>query len=162
MDIEKLNHWLSLVANIGVLIGLVFLILEISQTNRIAIVSAEYDFRDSAGLINESVYSNAEVADFIYYINNNDEEILQEGERLRAFQWAFRLLNLWIAAESAYQNEISSEMVYNNIINDIRDDIHNTSPAMRKIWREAISIYPALDSTGVFLNIDQLLREYGE
>ena len=36
MDIEKLNRWLALGANIGVLAGIVFLALEINQSSRIA------------------------------------------------------------------------------------------------------------------------------
>jgi len=36
MQIEKLNPWLSFLGNVGVLAGIIFLILEIQQTNRIA------------------------------------------------------------------------------------------------------------------------------
>lgn len=34
MVIEKLNSWLTLVANLGVLVGIVFLAVEINQSNR--------------------------------------------------------------------------------------------------------------------------------
>lgn len=38
---DKPDQWLSLLANLGVLVGLIFLIIELNQTNRIAIYSAE-------------------------------------------------------------------------------------------------------------------------
>ena len=43
MNFEKINQWLSLLANIGVVIGIIFLALEIrtnTATNRIAIRSS--------------------------------------------------------------------------------------------------------------------------
>ena len=36
MDTEKLNHWLSLAANIGVIVGIGFLVVELNQANTIA------------------------------------------------------------------------------------------------------------------------------
>jgi hypothetical protein len=41
MNLDKLNQWLSLLANLGVLVGLVFLIAELNQANRIAVYTAE-------------------------------------------------------------------------------------------------------------------------
>lgn len=36
VDFDKLNDWLGVFANLGVMIGLIFLIFELDQTNRIA------------------------------------------------------------------------------------------------------------------------------
>jgi hypothetical protein len=33
MNLDKLNRWLSLLANLGVLVGLIFLIAELNQSN---------------------------------------------------------------------------------------------------------------------------------
>lgn len=38
---EKLNQWLTLAANLGVLIGVIFVVVELNQANRIAAYSAE-------------------------------------------------------------------------------------------------------------------------
>lgn len=46
------------VANIGVIAGIIFLVLEIQQSNRLVLVNAEYALRDSWGTINEAIYSN--------------------------------------------------------------------------------------------------------
>ncbi|HJO12504.1 MAG: hypothetical protein QGG67_02420 [Gammaproteobacteria bacterium] len=161
MNKDNFSHWLSLVANFGVIVGIVFLTLEINQTNLIAMVSAEYEFRNSGALINESIYTNPELAAFVYHINNTEQEEFTEVEHQRAYALALRLLNLWLGAESAYRSGIASEMIYNNILDDIRNGNIDTSPAMRKIWRELISDYSALGSTVVFTTIDQLLREQG-
>ena len=36
LDLDKLNRWLGVFANLGVMIGLIFLIFELDQSNRIA------------------------------------------------------------------------------------------------------------------------------
>lgn len=36
MDLDRLNRWLGVFANLGVMIGLIFLIFELDQSNRIA------------------------------------------------------------------------------------------------------------------------------
>ena len=62
MNFEKINQWLSLMANIGVVIGIIFLALEISTntaTNRIAIRSAS---QASWVEINGGIAGNRELA----------------------------------------------------------------------------------------------------
>ena len=36
MKLDKLNEWLTLIANVGVLLGIAFLVVELDQSNRIA------------------------------------------------------------------------------------------------------------------------------
>ena len=43
MNTEKLNAWLGLLANIGVIVGIFFLAFEIRQSTEVAISSAELD-----------------------------------------------------------------------------------------------------------------------
>ena len=45
MDIEKLNRWLTLGANVGVLAGIIFLALEIQQNSRLARLQFEDERR---------------------------------------------------------------------------------------------------------------------
>ena len=61
MQIEKLNSWLALVANFGVILGLIFLGIEISQSNRIT-VAATYQARISEI---EASYQNSALSDYL-------------------------------------------------------------------------------------------------
>ena len=65
MDTEKLNKWVSLLANIGVLAGIVFLGLEIRQSNRIAMASAELSIRDHYFAHNQMVVTDDRVAELL-------------------------------------------------------------------------------------------------
>jgi len=46
LNFDKLNNWLILGANLGVLIGLVFLIIEVQQNNQIARAEIRMDIAD--------------------------------------------------------------------------------------------------------------------
>ena len=61
MSIEKLNSWLSLTANFGVILGLIFLGIEISQSNK-ATIAATYQARISEI---EASYQNAALSDYL-------------------------------------------------------------------------------------------------
>ena len=62
IDTDRLNRWLTLIANIGVIVGIAFLAIEIRQANRIAIASTEIGVRNGWLQLNESIYASSEVA----------------------------------------------------------------------------------------------------
>jgi len=62
MEIDRLNRWLTFLANIGVIAGLVFLVLEIQQSNRIAVAATEIEVRNSFSSINASIYTDPELS----------------------------------------------------------------------------------------------------
>ena len=47
MESDRTNRWLTLVANIGVLIGLILLVIEIRQSNLLALAGIEQTRSDS-------------------------------------------------------------------------------------------------------------------
>jgi hypothetical protein len=57
---------LTVLANFGVIVGIVFLAFEIRQSNLIAIATAEIAARESYAALNESVYGNAEIAEILF------------------------------------------------------------------------------------------------
>ena len=44
MDLEKFNKWMTLIANLGVVIGIIFLIIEIQQNTAVTRSAAEMEF----------------------------------------------------------------------------------------------------------------------
>jgi len=156
-----LGQGLTLLANLGVIAGIVFLAVEIQQANRIALVSAEYELRNNFSAINELLLTDSELAEFLH-----QAEIL--GSQLdgisadRARMWTYRLINVWIAAEFAYQNGIATEATHQNILENVRARLERArnSREMIAIWRASYNTFPSLASTDVFALMDQMLGEY--
>ena len=107
MDAEKLNKWLSLIANVGVIVGIAFLVLEIRQSNRIAIASNEIALREGWAGINEVIVSNMQVAELLAKARNPDAEFTQPQVEI-VDAYVARQFNDWNAIEKAYENEMVS------------------------------------------------------
>ena len=80
MKSERLSGWLPVFANLGVIIGIVFLIVELDQANRISRYSAENTRRSQFMEIN---LSRIEYADVYAKIQANDTE-LTRPEKVQA------------------------------------------------------------------------------
>lgn len=115
MNLDKLNDWLTLLANLGVLVGLIFLILELNQSNRIAVYSAE-STRSSQFLgMNAVRIENPEI--IARLMQPNPE--LSDTEWVQAIYTARQQINTWIDAENAVINGLLSDQTYRQIFNDI-------------------------------------------
>jgi len=158
MDMDRANRWLTFVANLGVLAGILFLAVEIQQSNRIAIASTEIDVRNSFASINESIYSNPNLADLFIKAGEADAN-LTPAEEWRVYALVLRLLNTWLAIETAYTNGMVPHATFSALENDMRG-MMNRFPKMRSQFRLAIETYPALSETDIFRNLDRILGEY--
>jgi hypothetical protein len=117
VDVEpnQLNRWLTLAANLGVIVGIAFLIVEIEQTNRIARYEAEIGFRILAMDLNAGMIENSET----YAKLQLDEAELTPSEQAQALMMARRLFNFWATSESAYNLDLISERRYHGYLKDI-------------------------------------------
>ena len=115
MNLDKLNQWLSLMANLGVLVGLIFLIVELNQSNRIAIYSAESTRRTQFLDMNTARIENPEIIAKLM----NPEPELSDTEWVQALYTARQQTNTWIDAENAVINGLLSETTYREIFKDI-------------------------------------------
>ena len=105
MEPNQLNRWLNLAANLGVIVGIVFLIVELDQTNRIARYTAEVGWRSQAMDINSSRIEYSE----IYAKLQTDSAELTPSERAQALMMARQQFNFWISAESAHDLGLISD-----------------------------------------------------
>jgi len=113
---EKLNQWLTLFANIGVLVGIVFLAIEIDQNtenlemNRQVALTEAYANRSST--VQDAQVAAALSSDFgeIYVKwQRGGSEVLTESERFRVSSWetarVFRLESQYIMWEQGLLEE---------------------------------------------------------
>ena len=136
MNLDRLNQWLTLLANLGVLIGLIFLIAELNQSNRIAVYSAESTRRTQFLDMNTSRIENPEI---IAKLMHPDPE-LSEVEWVQALYTARQQTNTWIDAENAVINGLLSEQTYNEIFNDI-DTIIREMPGLIPAFEYLFNAY---------------------
>lgn len=62
MDLDGLNTWLSLIANIGVLLGILFLVFELKQSNRLGRLEAMQTIGDAWLFTGWEIGGNREMA----------------------------------------------------------------------------------------------------
>ncbi len=99
MNIEKLNSWLSLIANVGVLAGIVFLALELQQSTNVARVSEYRENIQDIADWRSTIASDAELSSIwrAYSFSQMDE--LDQAQKSRI---DLLLLNLFGSYENAY------------------------------------------------------------
>lgn len=129
MNLDKLNQWLSLLANVGVLVGLVFLIAELNQANRIAVYTAESTRSTQFLGMNTSRIENPEIIAKLMQPNPEFTDI----EWVQALYTARQQINTWIDAENAVINGLLSETTRRGVFNDI-DVVIAEMPGLIPAW----------------------------
>lgn len=142
MNLDKLNQWLSLVANVGVLVGLVFLIVELNQANRIAVYTAESTRSTQFLDMNTSRIENPEI---IAKLMQPDPEFT-DIEWVQALYTARQQVNTWIDAENAVINGLLSETTRRGVFNDI-DVVIAEMPGLMPAWEYIFEGYKVDENT---------------
>lgn len=152
MNLEKLNQWLTLAANLGVLIGLVFLIVELNQSNRIAVYSAESTRRSQYLGMNTSRIENPEIIAKLMSPNPD----LNAVEWVQALYTARQQTNTWIDAESALRNGLLSDETRAEIFLDI-DVVVSEMPGLWPAFEYLFDAYQ-VDGTGSLETMNHLFH----
>ena len=95
MSNGKWNEWLSLVANFGVIAGLIFLAFEIRQNTTQLRSEASYSINEALSLLNAGVYNDPVFAD-IKVRGESDFSSLNRTERAQFIAYQFDRINLAI------------------------------------------------------------------
>ena len=90
------SQLVATLANVGVIVGLFFLVLEIRQANRIATATAEIEIRAMFSELNEALYAVEGFNELLVKAQNRDAQ-LTAGERVRLNGFVLRLSNAWQA-----------------------------------------------------------------
>lgn len=159
MNVGKLNDWLTLCANVGVLVGILFLIFELQQANRIATTTAEVEIRNQFGEINAALYSDEVLAEIVDRVSQGGTEF-SSIETARYYQWVIQLVNIWITIETAYENGIAPEETYGVMFDTM--NLTLSAPLGQDQLRIIYNQYPSLVETVVFQYIDEQLSQIGK
>ena len=107
MNLDKVNQWISLLGNVGVIAGIVFLGLEIRQINELLSAQTRRDQHESriaAGVIE---ITNGDVALLTFKVRQGEE--LTPFEYHRFESWAYTLFAHWEWQYGEYRSGMLSE-----------------------------------------------------
>ena len=81
MDIEKLTHWLTLVANFGVIAGVVFLAYELQQNNELLVQESRYSMLQNQKDWTQFINGSEEVSNLLYVEDSQNLSDLDQDRR---------------------------------------------------------------------------------
>ena len=140
---------------VSVVISLLIVAYEIRQTNKIAIVTAEIELRNNYSELNEFMATDHELAELLVRIADAEYQT-SAAEHLRVRRFCFRNLNIWIASEIAFDNDMLPPSSFQIVLDDI-SHILRTAPYMHHYFMEILDNYPGWSKTKVVKAIDCLL-----
>jgi len=153
----RVEKWLSLVANLAVLAGILFLALEIRQANRIAIATTEISIRGEHKALNELILANDDVAQLLVKaLDPNADFSPVDTEKLFAYLYA--CINTWLSIEIAYVNGMITDATFEMTLDDIRG-ILRYYPALQPLMRDSMNDYPSTADTQVYATIREVLAD---
>lgn len=144
-------------ANIGVIFGIVFLAIEIQQSNRIARATIEIELQDNYSSTNSAIYTDINLANLLVKCKHADVQ-LTEAEEEQAIAYVYQAVNNYLAVEQAYVNGLVAEATYAEIEDDARSYV-NRYPGLVPFFRYMLDSLPAQSKSGVFQTLEELLAE---
>ena len=135
MKFDNLNRWLSLFANLGVLVGIIFLVLEIGQANRIAERDARIESVTQAYELQKSFLENPELSALMTKLSTTDST-LTPTEQYQARSYAALLFRTAAGLNLNLEGGFITDEVLQRHIFDIRSNIRRTPGVIPYLERE--------------------------
>ena len=99
LDYEKLNSWLAVLANLGVLIGIFFLAIELRQNNELMEAEARFNRVSASGEAYNIQSTNGELAEIHVKVNKSQSLTDVELYRYESSYMRFLINMEWIFRE---------------------------------------------------------------
>jgi|SaaInlV_100m_DNA_5_1039725.scaffolds.fasta_scaffold65520_2 hypothetical protein len=116
MNFEKLNTWLTFVANVGVVIGLIFLVVELRQSNDQAAAATEQDRANVVDLQFREFASSAYLPEIYAKIAESGVDSLSSVELQRARAWEIARIIRQLGQVRQYQMGYLDESIYKTVL----------------------------------------------
>ncbi|MEM9404188.1 MAG: hypothetical protein AAGA44_17095 [Pseudomonadota bacterium] len=135
---HRLNAWLGVIANLGILVGLIFVAVELNQNTRQLSLTLEWEVNQKMADNNRDMLSAESQSLFAKSILNPED--LSFAEFSGASVFAFNYWNVWEDRLFLYQNGLLSDAEWKGFI---ADDI---APVMgnaftQALWQESKYMY---------------------
>jgi len=103
MNLDSLNKWLMLAANVGVIAGIFFLVVEVNQNNELMLAETRMAATGFATDIYGDIAVNNEIAEIL--LKDRQHEELAEVESIRAYGFWMRAMSAWYMAFNLYPED---------------------------------------------------------
>ncbi len=108
MNLSKVNQWLTLLANIGVLAGIVFLAIEIRQSGDAVTAQMQDSIADGFIALNMATINDPQVG-VTWVIGLNEPDRLSDAEAIRFSMLMRALFNQFIRVHGLYRTGLLEE-----------------------------------------------------
>lgn len=136
MELEKLNHWLTLLANLGVIAGIVFLAVELRQNNEMMRAQTRSQLAEEVTELFTANMNDQAYAEVL--LRGNKGEELSEIEQYQYTRHRSAWLWYWNNVAYQYQIGLYDENEFTRQISVIRGDI-DERPGMKAHWCDSRS-----------------------
>ena len=128
----------SILANIGVIIGIIFLVVELQQNTQAFRLASAQSYLTGSYNIDILIANDREFADLL--IRGDSEDGLTSAEKLSLERWYYAVFRQW---ETVYYQH-SSDALDTNFWVAYRNEIQKVlsrSPGMRKYWPTGVKSF---------------------
>ena len=150
MGIMELGAIGELVGGVAVVASLIYVGLQVRQTNRQSASDSGTDVLAEMNRLQEFVFSDPSGATLLLKLQNGDE--LSPEERIKAHVIADRALNTWYSGQQSFLNSVMTPELFA----DLKDDAKrftDTYPSLRQPMREILSHYEGASKLEVFQHV---------
>ena len=154
MNIDKLNQWITLIGNLGVVVGLFFLIIEIQQNSQLMKAQTRDSVTEKTLSFYESIYGDTDTFEAWDSVRNQSDITLPViGDEMRFSQIALANFRLW--ENEWYQYQIGLFDIEEFEPRFVMWTRLLRSPAYRSIWADMKNSF----APGFRQKIDSLVSE---
>lgn len=117
MNLEKINQWLTLAANLGVLIGLFLLVFELNQVTYLAETDAYVNRLNQIQEANLEIATSESLAGIQVKARADGVDSLDPTELRRLYYWESSVLNRMASQYYQYERGYLDEFTAKNVFN---------------------------------------------
>ena len=128
---------------LSVVVSLVFVAIQINQSNAQARAAVAYDLHESFNGYHDLVASDAELGAIVSQVMIDASHDLTPSESARAFSLAVRLLNTWLSVQAAFDRGLIEEPVFAGYQADVAAAVRGL-PGFMPYWTGMIEERPGL------------------
>ena len=137
---------------VGILVllgSLIFLAMEINQSNKIAIASIQYDILSDYNEYHRLVVADPELAEFISELKETGGAAFGPAEEVRAHSYVTHFINLWYVIHTAHDNGQLTDETFQTYLEDARHTMLKYPRAI-PYFKASIQSTPSLHDLEIF------------
>jgi len=134
---------------IAIVVSLVLLAMEISQSNKIAIASIQYNILSDYNEYHRQVLADPELGAFVARLKIADDIDLNPGDQARAHAFVTIFINIWFVIETAHEEGQLTDDTYQVYLEDARSMLAGYPNAV-PYFRASIQSSPSLQHLKIF------------